>query len=270
MRLMSIGSEICEISLLNGAVRLHVPDGRGLKPTTDAVFLAAACPAKSGDHVLDLGCGVGTVGFCVAARVPGVRIMGVDRESDLVDLAFINAKQNMDPANTEFLIGDIRNCPARLDQPVFDHVVMNPPFYDHGTYIPPDDPLRARALGHHGLGEKDIFEEVRQGSSSQRPASLDDWMMAARALVKSRGTVTMIYHAESIDDILAIAHRRFGGITIIPLWPHAGEPARRVIVRMVKDSYAPAELHPGLVLHEQNGEWTDTARNILINKEEIQ
>lgn len=264
MRLMSIGSEICEISLLNGTVRLRVPDGRGLKPTTDAVFLAAACHANPSDHILDLGCGVGTVGFCVAARVPGVRITGVDRESDLVDLALINAKQNMDLANAEFLVGDIRHCPARLDQPIFDHVVMNPPFYEHGTYVAPNDRLRARALGHHEGGDAEGSSVMTEGTT------IIDWIMAARALVKSRGTVTMIYHAESVDDIIAVAHRRFGGITMIPLWPHQCEPARRVMIRMIKDSYAPSALHPGLVLHEQNGEWTDMAKNILIHKEEIQ
>lgn len=254
---MSIGSEICEILLLNGAVRLCVPDGRGLKPTTDAVFLAAACPANPGDHVLDLGCGVGTVALCVASRVPEIKLTGVEREAALIYLARMNASQNTGGIPADFMIGDIRDCPARLDQPIFDHVVMNPPFYDSGTYIPPNDPLRARALGHHGDG------------SLERPTTLEDWIMAARVLVKSRGTVTMIYHAESVDDIVAIAHRRFGGVTIIPLWPHAGEPARRVIVRMVKDSYAPSVLHPGLVLHEQNGEWTEAAQNILIKKEAI-
>jgi tRNA1(Val) A37 N6-methylase TrmN6 len=253
MGFMSIKSEICEISLLNGAVRLLTPKGRGLKPTTDAVFLASACPAVRGDHILDLGCGVLTVGLCVALRVPGVQITGVERESDLGEMARDNAGLN-GVMDADILIGDIRNCPARLDQPVFDHVVMNPPFYDPGTYIKPDDQMRARALGH-------------QGGGSQLSATLDDWIMAAHRTVKSNGSVTMIYHAESVDDIIACAHRRFGGITIIPLWPHAGQAARRVIVRMVKDSRAPAALHFGLVLHNADGTWTEGAQKILVSKE---
>ncbi len=258
MGFMSINSEICEIFLLNGAVRLHTPARRGLKPTTDAVFLAAACLACPGDHILDLGCGVGTVGLCVGARVTNVQVTGVEREGDLGTIALNNALLN-GVRGMDILTGDIRDCPVRLDQPIFDHVVMNPPFYKEGTYIAPVDGVRARALGHH--------EDVGSEKENRPSASLEDWIMAAHRSVKSNGSVTMIYHAESIDDIVAGGYRRFGGMTIIPLWPHAGESARRVIVRMVKDSRAPTILHPGLVLHRSDGEWTDEARKILMERQ---
>lgn len=50
-------------------------------------MLAAACPAKAGQSVLDLGCGVGSAGLCVAARVPGIVLSGIDVGRDHVALA---------------------------------------------------------------------------------------------------------------------------------------------------------------------------------------
>jgi tRNA1(Val) A37 N6-methylase TrmN6 len=57
--------------------------------------------------------------------------------------------------------------------------------------------------------------------------------------------------------------RRFGGITLIPLWPRAGEAAKRVVIRAVKDSRGPAALHPGLVLHGPDGAYTPAAEGVL-------
>ena len=57
--------------------------------------------------------------------------------------------------------------------------------------------------------------------------------------------------------------KRFGQIEIFPLWPHAGEAARRVIVRAVKDRRSPAKIHAGLVLHERSGEYTPQAEAVL-------
>jgi tRNA1(Val) A37 N6-methylase TrmN6 len=53
------------------------------------------------------------------------------------------------------------------------------------------------------------------------------------------------------------------GVTIFPLWPHAGEPAKRVILQAAKGSRAPTALLQGLVLHENDGRYTRAAEAIL-------
>ena len=72
-------------AFLGGRVVLRQPRD-GYRAATDPVFLAAACPAKSGDHVLELGCGVGAAALCLAARVAGLQILGVERQADLPHL----------------------------------------------------------------------------------------------------------------------------------------------------------------------------------------
>ena len=68
-------TELTEDALLGGRVRLLQPR-RGYRVAVDAVLLAAAIDAAAGERVLDLGAGVGAVGLCLAARVPGLHDHG--------------------------------------------------------------------------------------------------------------------------------------------------------------------------------------------------
>jgi len=57
--------------------------------------------------------------------------------------------------------------------------------------------------------------------------------------------------------------RRFGAVTLFPLFPKAAEPAVRVIVQARKGSRAGMRLLPGLVLHEADGRYTAKAEAVL-------
>jgi tRNA1(Val) A37 N6-methylase TrmN6 len=49
----------------------------------------------------------------------------------------------------------------------------------------------------------------------------------------------------------------------MPLWPAAGVPARRVILRGRKGSRSSPVIEPGLVLHESDGRLTEAAEAVL-------
>lgn len=84
---------LTEDALLGGRVRLLQPS-RGYRVAVDAVLLAAAIETVPGDRVLDLGAGVGAVGLCLAARVPGCTIVGIELQAGLAALAVRNAALN--------------------------------------------------------------------------------------------------------------------------------------------------------------------------------
>ena len=79
--------------MLGGRVRLLQPRD-GYRAAVDPVLLAAAMGAGPGEAVLDLGCGVGAAGFCLTARRPGVRVVGLEIQPDLAALARRNAALN--------------------------------------------------------------------------------------------------------------------------------------------------------------------------------
>lgn len=232
------------IYVLNKRLSLYQPEA-GFRSSIDAVLLAAACRAQSGETLLDLGCGVGTAGLCVLARVAAVKLTGIDIQEDHTQLAKKNAAENSFGC-VNFLKADVREFILRESSKniLFDHIICNPPYNDEKAYLPSPSQAKSLAMGH-----------VEN--------SLQDWIDCANRNLKSGGSFTIIHKADQIDKIIYAMESRFGALEIIPFWPRAGEPAKRVILRALKDRKTPAKLHAGLVLHLENGAYTPQAEEIL-------
>lgn len=231
------------IHVLDKKLALQQPEN-GFKTSIDAVLLAAACKAKAGERVLDLGCGVGSAGLCLLRRVDGLALTGIDIQSDQVEIAKENAAAN--ELNATFETADIRGFEAAP----FDHIICNPPYNNAGAHLRSPSESKALAMGH-------------------AETTLQDWMDAGNRLLKHGGSLTLIHKADAVDEIIKGLKNRFGAVEIIPLWPKAGEPAKRVIVRAVRNAKSPARIHAGLVLHQGSGDYTEEAENILRGMEPL-
>ena len=242
----------------------------GFKTSMDSVLLAASCPVKkkltAGDHILDMGCGIGGAGLSVLMRVSGTKLTGVEIQPDHVELAERNAAVNQLQERAEFICSDIRDFTC---ENTFDHVICNPPYLEAGAHLRSPYDEKATAMGGlSSLSSCDLIAGSRhtEKDPSVKPKddiSIKDWVDAAHEALKSNGTICMIHRADKIDKIILALGKRFGALEIIPLWPKAGENAKRVIIRAIKHRKSPATLHAGLVLHDEDGNYTDEAEKIL-------
>jgi tRNA1(Val) A37 N6-methylase TrmN6 len=211
----------------------------GFRSGLDAVMLAAAIPADDGGEVLELGAGAGVASLCLAARVPAYAIMGVEIDAGLADLANENALTNAMAQRVRFTANDVFALPAELKRE-FAHSFSNPPFHGGEGAVPPDTG-RQRAL-HDG-------------------GRLADWLETGIRRVVSGGTFTTIIRADRLGEALAVLPST--GVIVFPLWPRTDAPAKRVILQLRKGSRAALAVLPGLVLHEDDGEYTKAADAVL-------
>jgi tRNA1(Val) A37 N6-methylase TrmN6 len=214
-------------AFLDGRLRLWQPRA-GYRAATDPLLLAAFVPARPGDRVLELGCGTGVAALCLAARVGGLELHGLELQPDYAALARRNAAQNRLPLVVHE--GDLRRPPEALRAPGFDHVLANPPFH------PP------AATGAADPG--------RDAAHREGEAGLHDWIDAGLRRLRPGGRLTLIHRTARLGAILAGLEGRAGGVEIVPLAARAGRPAERVLVRARKRSRAALTLYPPFTLHE--------------------
>jgi len=248
MRTDAAAEEITEDAVLGGRLRVRQPR-RGHRVGHDAILLAAACPARAGDSVVDLGAGVGAAGLALAARVPDVRVTLVEIDGKLAALAEANARLNDLSERVQAVALDVA-APARafaaagLPAESLARVLMNPPF---------NDPARQRLSPDRG----------RRLAHAAPTSGLAAWVRTAARLLRPQGTVSLIWRADGVGEVLGALAGAFGAVTVLPVHPKPQEPAIRVLVRAVKASRAPLELLPGLVLSDQFGRATSDAEAVL-------
>jgi tRNA1(Val) A37 N6-methylase TrmN6 len=246
---MTDRGELTEDAFLGGLLRLRQPRS-GHRAGHDAMLLAAATPARSGDRVVDFGAGVGAAGLAVAKRVPGIELVLVEIDSGLADLAHGNATSNAIAA--DIIVLDVTSAAdafaaAGLSPDSADVVLMNPPF---------NDPARHRASP----------DKTREIAHVATAATLESWIHAARRTLKSGGVLSLIWRADGLVEVLAVLNRGFGSLAILPVHGDAKTPAIRVLIRAIKGGRAPLQLHAAVILNEESAVPNKQLQDVLAGK----
>lgn len=240
---MTKGAEITDDAFLGGGLQVLQP-AQEYRAAMDAVLLAAAIPVQPGESVLDMGTGVGVVSMCIARRVPGARLTGLEIQTDLVELARQNIERNK-LNDIEILEGDVRDAPRSLLRNSFDFVCTNPPYYGiEEGHVPPSESKR-RSHTHAG------------------DAALAGWIKASVKFVKPLGRFTIVFPADGMAEVLSVMGEQLGDLTIFPFWPRSGQSAKRVIITGRKGASGPVHLRQGLTLHAPPERYSKEAEDVL-------
>ncbi len=241
-------SEFEKTEILGSKVSLMQPK-RGYRVAIDPILLAASVPAKTGEKVLDVGSGTGASSLALAARLPGISCHGIEVQEKYADISNENAKQNKAQNRVHFFFGDIAAPPKNFKPDNYNHVMTNPPY-----------------LEYNHQRRSDIVE--KRLATMESNVSLTDWIKFCVRSVKSKGTVTIIHRADRLEKILESLNGKVGDLIIFPFWStkkssNENYSAKRVIIQGRKGVRAPTQLKSGLVLHNDEGGFSEIADQIL-------
>jgi len=235
-----------EDAVLGGRLVLRQPL-RGHRVGHDAILLAAATSGRAGEHVVDLGAGVGGAGLALARRVDGLAVTLVEIDPLLAELAHHNAAANGLAQRVRSVCLDAGAsagafAAAGLAAASAARVLMNPPF-NPPQHASPD---RGRRLAHAAPYD-----------------ALPQWVTAASRLLQPQGVITLILRADRLGEVLGALADEFGALAVLPIHPKPGLAAIRVLVQGFKGNRAPLSLLPGFVLADADGKPSPQAEAVL-------
>jgi tRNA1(Val) A37 N6-methylase TrmN6 len=238
--------KLSEDAILGGRLIVSQPL-RGHRVGHDAILLAAGSIAMAGERAVDLGAGVGAAGLALARRVENLAVTLVEIDPALAALAAANAERNGLAVRVRAVCLDANASAAAfaaagLKAGSFDRVLMNPPF--NAPQNP--SPIAPRRAAHTAI-----------------PGALPRWLRTAARLLRRSGTVTLIWRADGLAEVLNAVAADFGAIGVLPIFPKPSAPAVRVLVRAVKGNRAPLSLLPGFLLADAGGRPSKDAEAVL-------
>lgn len=212
----------------------------GYRFSIDAVLLAHFCRPAAQDSVLDLGCGCGVLGLILCRRFPELRLIGLELQPALAELAQSNASANGWQERFAVLQGDLRQIKQYVQPESFDLVLSNPPYYRPGSG-------RVSRADECSIARHELTAE---------PASM---LAAAAFAVRNRGAVCCIYPAERLATVLTVMQQhRLTPKRLQPIYsyPEASQ-AHLVLLEAVKNGGQGLCLLPPLYMYQRkNGPYS--------------
>lgn len=221
----------------NGAIRIRQRKD-GYRFSIDAVIAASGLEPKAGDTVVDLGTGCGIIPLILAHCYDGIRLVGVEIQPELAQLAEYNCRQNHFDGRFEVVHADMRTLhPDQVNGPV-QWVVCNPPYRrpNSGRVNPNEE----RALARHEIS-----------------INLSQLMHTTKKLLKIGGGSVIIYPAERLVELLC--EMRTHGIepkSLRVIQSRVNENAKLVLVRGIKGGRPGIAIQSHMEIYNDKGEYS--------------
>ena len=156
---------------------------RGYRFSIDALLLAHFARPHPKDRVIDLGTGCGIIPLILTFRQKAEKVIGVEAQPSLADLARRNVALNRLSGHITILEEDLKNLRAEIGRGTFDLVLSNPPYREVGSGR--INPQSEKALARHEIN-----------------ATLKDVIRTSHQLLKEKGRLTVIYPASRAADLI--------------------------------------------------------------------
>lgn len=204
----------------------------------DAVLLAGFSKANPQDKVIDLGTGNGIIPFLLYGRYKVESIVGIDIQSENIDLANRSLQLNHLEKYISFQEMNIKDALFKFEKSSFDVVVSNPPYIAGGKGLVNE--TSSKAVARH-----EIF------------CNLSDVIQSAAGLLKPGGKFYMVHKPFRIDEILILMNEYKVPVKRMKLvHPFLDREPNMILVEGIKGSKGSVIIEKPLIVYESQGKYT--------------
>lgn len=215
----------------------------------DSILLSDfAKEIKKGSKVIDLGTGTGIIGILLCMKTELSKIIGVEIQKEVYDMAKRSIKLNNLENKFEIINENIKNLENIIETGTFDAVVTNPPYKKIGT-------------GLTNENEKKLI------SRHEITANLEDFIKVSSKMLKDKGTLYMVHRPDRMVDIIELLRKyKLEPKRIKFVYPNANKDANLILLKAVKNANPFLKIEKPLYVYNQNGEYTDEILKIYGKK----
>lgn len=211
----------------------------------DSILLSDfAVGIKKNAKIMDLGTGTGILSILLSRKVNPNKIVGVDIQKQVCDMATRSVKLNKLEDRIEILNEDIKELSKKFDSASFDVVITNPPYKKQNT----------------GLVNNNKIKLV---SRHEITAGLEDFIKISSYLLKDKGSFYLVHRPERLVDIFSLLrkyHLEPKKMKIV--YPKKGKEPNLLLIEAVKNAKPFLKIQKPLFIYNENGEYTDEVLSI--------
>ncbi|MBI2485935.1 MAG: methyltransferase [Deltaproteobacteria bacterium] len=222
--------KIEEDETLDGPDGLKIIQKKGYyRYSQDSLQLVDFADVKKNDAIIDLGTGCGVMALMLAKRRLGRKIVGLEIQKELAEIARKNVRLNCFQEKIEIVDGDIREISRPFAPNSFDYIITNPPY------------IEARA-GTRSSGSKKAI------ARHEILCNMDDALQAMKYLLKSLRRGACVYPAARFGELILKATNK----NLLPkrvqfIYSNPKEKAELVMVEFIKEGKPGLEILPPLM-----------------------
>ncbi len=203
---------------------------------------------KYNSNVLDLGTGTGILGFLLIAKTKVNKVIGIEIQSDIADMANRSIVMNGLEDRFEIINCNINDLEEKLKIDSFDAIITNPPY---------------KKINSGKVNES----ETKLISRHEVKASLEDFIKVSFKMLKDKGTLYMVHRAERLVDILyEMRKNRMEPKRLRFVYSNGKSDSKLVLIEAIKNGKSYIKVDEPLYVYNEDGTYTDEILRIYNKK----
>ena len=211
----------------------------------DAVLLSDfSKKTKRNAKVIDLCTGTGIIAILLTAKSSAKKIMGVEIQKHIAEMATRSVKMNNLSEQVEIINEDLTKLKNIIPAGTIDTITVNPPYKPKNSGV---------------INEKDTKTIARHEIS----CTLEDIVKESARLLNTGGNLCMVHKVERMTDLFVLFRKyKLEPKRMRLVYSKLGEPATLVLIEGVKGGKPFLKMEPPIFVYEKDNEYTKQIKEI--------